>query len=117
MKNYVNIQDKSLDFAIKIKYLHKYLINKSEYIISKQVFRSGTSIGANIWEAKYSESRNDLIHKYGISLKEANETLFWFKLLKCTKEIDNEYYNELFNEGEQLLKILVATIKRLKQTN
>ncbi len=117
MKKYVNLQEKSLGFAIKIKYLYKHLINKSEYIISKQVFRSGTSIGANIWEAKFSESRNDLIHKYRISLKETNETLFWFNLLKNTKEIDIEYYDQLYSEGEEILKILITTIKNLKKTS
>lgn len=116
MKKYVNIQNKSLDLAIKIKYLYKYLINKSEFIISKQVFKSGTSIGASIWEAKFSESRNDLIHKYKISLKETHETLYWLKLLHKTQDIGDSHFIELFTDTEELLKILVATIKKLQQS-
>jgi len=114
MKKNTNLQEKAMEFAIKIRKLYKYLNNKSEFIISKQILRSGTSIGANIWEAEYSESTKDLVHKFSISLKEVHETIYWLQFLKNTEEISNAYFDELFNGAEELLKILITIIKKLK---
>jgi four helix bundle protein len=114
MKKNTNLQDKAMGFVIKIRNLYKYLNNKSEFIISRQILRSGTRIGANIWEAEFSESTKDLVHKFSISLKEVHETIYWLQFLKNTSEISNEYFLELFFEAEELLKILITIIKKLK---
>ena len=114
MRKNSNLQDKSMQFALKIRYLGKYLNNKCEYIVSRQILRSGTSIGANIWEAEYSESAKDLIHKFSISLKEVHETIYWLTFLKNANDISQDYYEELFFDAEELLKILITIIKKLK---
>ncbi|RVU25739.1 four helix bundle protein [Sandaracinomonas limnophila] len=114
MPNYSNLQEKAINFAIQIKDLNHLLKFKKEFVIADQIFRSSTSVGANIWEAKYSESRNDLIHKYAISLKEINETLFWLDLLFKSQVISLEQYQILFEKGEEILKILITIIKKLK---
>jgi len=76
------IKDKSFDFALRIINLYKYLSEeKKEYVLSKQLLRSGTSVGANIRESEHAESKNDFIHKLSISLKEANESHYWIELL------------------------------------
>ena len=84
------IKEKSFEFAKEIVYLYKVLAEKREYVLSKQLLRSGTSIGANIREAEHAQSKADFIHKLSISLKEANETEYWLDLLFETK-----YLNEL----------------------
>ena len=84
MKNNI-IKDKSFDFAIRIVRLYQYLnSNKKEFVLSKQLLRSGTSIGAMIREAEHAESKNDFIHKFAIAQKEANEVVYWLELLKAT---------------------------------
>ena len=84
------IKDKSIAFAIRIVNLYKYLVEKDEYVLSKQILRSGTSIGANIAEAIRAESNNDFIHKLSISRKEAQETIYWLELLHQTDYIPTD---------------------------
>ena len=108
MKENNVLVDKSFKFAVRIVKLYKYLSeNKKEFILSKQVLRSGTSIGANINEAQEAQSRNDFISKLSISLKEARETNYWIKLLK---ETDN-----ILNDLIELIKLLVTIIKSTKK--
>ncbi len=108
------IYDKSFKFSKRIIKLYKYLTNeKKEFVISKQILRSGTSIGANIVEAKYAQSDKDFLHKLSVSLKESAETKYWLELLKDDYLSDKEA-NALLNDNEEIIKILVATTKKLK---
>jgi four helix bundle protein len=109
------LEEKSLKFAIRIVNLYKYLIDeKKEFVMSKQVLRSGTSIGANIAEAQYAQSKADFLTKMHISLKEASETKFWLKLLYSTSYI-NDSHTSIMNDCDELLKILTSTCKTTKQ--
>ncbi len=109
------IQEKSFAFAIRIVNLFKYMNEqKREFVLSKQILRSGTSIGANAREAQYAQSIADLISKYGIALKEANETAYWLALFKETDYISEEEYESINNDCEELIKLLTTTIKTLK---
>lgn len=109
------ILDKSIAFSIRIINLSKYLSDKKkEFIISKQIIRSGTSIGANISEAYCASSKKDFISKFYISFKEANETLYWLILLKETKYITHVQYKSLNDECNELIKLISSTIKTSK---
>ncbi|MDE7345470.1 MAG: four helix bundle protein [Muribaculaceae bacterium] len=107
---------KSEAFALKIIELYKYLIeDKREYILSKQILRSGTSIGANIIESEFSESTADFIHKLTISQKEAGETLYWLRLLVKSGYLEQNWFESLYNEGEEIIKILTSIIIKAKR--
>jgi len=106
---------KSFDFAVRIVNLHKFLKKEyNEYIISQQVVASGTAIGALIREAEHAESTKDFLHKLNISLKEANESKYWLDLLYATKFINKKMYESLNKDGEELLKLLIASVKTTK---
>ena len=107
------IQQKSFEFAIKSIPLYKRLIDTNEYVLSKQFFRSATSIGANVEEALGGYSRKDFVAKLGISLKESRETLYWLKLIEAGKFIDYDF-TLLKEECERLIKILTSIIKTTK---
>ena len=109
------LKEKSTKFAIRIINLYKYLRDcKKETILSKQILRSGTSIGANIREAIYAESHLDFIHKYSISQKECSETEYWLYLLQQTEYISDEQYESINTDCLEILKLLTATIVKLK---
>jgi len=109
------IVDKSFDFAVRIVQLRKYLIaTENEYVLSKQILRSGTSIGALIKEAQHAESNADFIHKLSIALKEANETDYWLLLLHKTDYLDEVLYLSLEGNLKELIKLLVSIIKTSK---
>ena len=111
------LKDKSFNFAIRIVKLCKYLNEeKRELILSKQVLRSGTSIGAMVSESEHSESKSDFIHKLAIAQKEANETLYWLKLLYQTDYINQNAYEDINEDALELMKIITASIKTAKQT-
>lgn len=106
---------KSRDFAIRIIDCYKYLLNqKHETVISKQLLRSGTSIGANTRESKNAQSRMDFLNKLNIALKEADETEYWLDLLHESNYLDNEQYNSMTNDCAEIIKMLTAIIKKLK---
>jgi four helix bundle protein len=110
------LKDKSFQFAIRIINLYKYLKTKhGEYIVSNQLVRSGTSVGALIREAGYAESTKGFIHKFSIGLKEANESKYWLDLLHATKYLNNKMHNSMVLDCEELLKLLIATIKTSKR--
>ena len=110
------LADKSKVFAIRIIRLCKYLNEeKKEYIISKQILRSGTSIGANIREARFAISKNDFIHKMTISLKEASETEYWLELLQETGYITDIMGQSLICDCVELLKMLHSTVRTTKE--
>ena len=109
------IKDKSFCFAIRTVNLYKYLNNeKKEFILSKQVLRSGTAIGALIREAEHGQSKADFIHKLSISLKEANETDYWIDLLYKTDYLEEKQYASIKKDITELLKILTSIIKTSK---
>ena len=109
------IENKSFDFAVRIVNLYKHMKNnKNEYVLSKQLLRSGTSIGANCSEAKNAQSTLDFINKLSISLKEAEETKFWLDLLHDTDYIDDDVYNSIYEDCHELLKLLTSIIKSSK---
>ena len=109
------IGEKSMAFAIRIVKLYKYLSEeKNEYVISKQLLRSGTSIGANTRESKNAQSKNDFINKLNIALKEADETEYWLELLHRTDYLNDTEYESLNKDNSELIKILTSIIKKLK---
>ena len=107
--------DKSIAFAARIIKLHKYLIRtQKETIISKQIVRSGTSIGANINEANYGQSKEDFISKLHIALKEAAETEYWLRLLLASEYISEELGDSMLKDCLELKRILIASINTAK---
>jgi four helix bundle protein len=104
------IQDKNFDFALQIIGLYKVLIENKEYILSKQILRSGTSIGANIEEAIAGQSKKDFLSKINISLKEARETRYWLRLLDRSQLVKKDYSNYL-NEILSIINILTKIVK------
>lgn len=110
------IKDKSFDFATSVVFLYKELVaDQSELVMSRQLLKSGTSIGANIREAEFAVSKADFINKMSISLKEANETDYWLDLLFKTQYINENKHKEYKLKIEELLKLLVSIIKTSKQ--
>lgn len=111
------VRDKSKRFAIRIVALSRYLQEaEHEYVLARQILRSGTSIGANIAEAEYAASRKDFLNKYIIALKETAETLYWLELLHDTALIDGSQFDSLQEDATELLRILKAITKKLKAT-
>jgi len=109
------LKEKSYSFAIKIVRLSQYLnANKKEYVISKQILRSGTSVGTLIREAEFGQSKKDFISKMSISLKEANETDYWISILKDTNYIDEAKFKDLNLNISEIIRMLIASIKTAK---
>ena len=111
------IMQKSFAFSVRIVNLNKYLVQKKEYIISKQIYKSGTSIGANITEAQRAQSTADFVAKMKIALKEANETQYWLQLLYETKFITDREFKSIHDDLVEILKILTAICKHYPQNN
>lgn len=107
--------DKSIDFAARIIRLNHFLVNeKKEFIISKQIIRSATSIGANINEAQYGNSKADFIAKLHIALKETAETEYWLRLLVKSEYLDDKMAGSLLNDCLELKKILISSLNTAK---
>ena len=110
------IEQKSFEFAKRIVNLSKYLVNeKKEFVLSRQITKSGTSIGANVAEAQNAQSNKDFISKITIALKETGETKYWLKLLHETDYITEKEYNSLFNDCEELYKMLSSIALTMKE--
>ncbi len=117
MREDLNAKAKSKHFAIRIVRLYQFLCDeKKEYVLSKQILRSGTSIGANLAEAETASSRKDFQAKVYIALKECSETQYWLELLKETDYLTKEQYNSLNNDCEEIRRMLSSTTKTLKLT-
>ena len=116
MENKSIIKDKSVSFAIRIIKLYKYLNSKNEYILAKQLLRSGTSIGANVSEALCGISRKDFLSKMYIAYKESVATRYWIELLYKTEYIDNKEYISIHNEAKSIYRILSSITKTTKTT-
>ena len=109
------IEEKSFAFAIRIVHLHKHLNEtKKEFVLSKQLLRSGTSIGANVAEAEQAQSTPDFVSKMSIALKEASETKYWIRLLASTSYLKEAEAASILNDCVELEKILVSIIKSSK---
>ena len=106
------VVEKSFEFAVRIVNLYKYLVREhKEYVLSKQLLRCGTSIGANVAEAQRGQSKADFTAKMSIALKEANETLYWLKLLYRTDFLSQSQFENLEKDIQELLYILIAICK------
>jgi len=109
------LKEKSFRFAIRIVNLYKYLCeDKKEFVLSKQILRSGTSVGAMVWEAEHSESKADFIHKLAIAQKEISETIYWLELLKETEYISSKEYESINADAVEVMKIITSSIKTSK---
>lgn len=112
------VKDKSFAFSVRIIRLYQYLCReKKEYVLSKQLLRSGTAVGALIREAEQAESKADFIHKLAIALKEANETDYWIDLLKATDYLEEKAFNSIKSDIVELLKLLISIIKTTKENS
>ena len=109
---------KSLAFSVRIVNLHKYLTSqKKEYILSRQICKSGTSIGANIAEAQRAQSTADFVSKMKIALKEASETQYWLQLLHETDYLSDKAFDSLHKDLLEIIKILTSICKHYPQSN
>lgn len=107
--------EKSLDFAVRIVELSDFLQSTyHDYVMSRQILKSGTSIGANMRESQNAQSIDDFISKLSISLKEANETHYWLEVLYRANKIDENYYYSMIKDLEEIIAILVSSIKTSK---
>jgi len=112
------IKDKSYKFALNIIKLYQYLSkDKLEYVLSRQLLRSGTSIGANVEEALAASSRKDFIHKMSIASKEARESIYWIRLLVDSGIISKKQSDRLLKQGNEIVKILTSIVKTSNEKN
>jgi four helix bundle protein len=112
------VEKKAFSFAIRIVRLYKFMQeNSKEFVLSKQVLRAGTSIGANINEALSAESSSDFVHKMAIAAKEVREASYWLRLLKETDFIDEKSFDSIHQECKELLKMLNSIILSTKEKN
>ncbi len=109
-------QQKSYAFAIRIVKAYKFLSAKGEYVLSKQLLRSGTAIGALVREGIHAQSRADFLNKMNIALKEAYETEYWISLLHDTDYLSDNLYTSLHVDSVELVKLLTSTVKTLKDS-
>ncbi len=111
------IVNKSMDFSIRIVRLYQFLCSEArEYVMSKQLLRSGTSIGANISEAQYAVSKSDFLNKMYIALKECSETRYWIKLLNRTDYLNDAQYNSILSDCDELLNLLSSITKSTRES-
>ena len=109
------VKDKSFRFAVRIVKLFQYLQSeKREFVLSRQVLRSGTSVGAMVREAEHGESNKDFVHKMSIAQKEINETIYWLELLKETDYLADDEFNSLNEDAIEIIKLITTIIKTSK---
>ena len=112
------VKDKSFAFAIRVVRLYKILCEeRKEYVLSKQVLRSGTAIGALVRESEHAQSAADFINKLSIALKEANETEYWLMLLHEADYLTEVEYDSIIKDCKELLRLLISIIKKTKENN
>ena len=109
------IKNKSFAFALRIVKMYKFLIEKKEFVLSKQLLRSGTAIGALISESEHAESKADFVHKMAIAQKEANETNYWIELLYQAEYIDIQAYQSISKDIGEINKVLASIIISTKK--
>jgi four helix bundle protein len=109
------VKDKSFAFAVRVVKLYQFLCEqKKEFVISKQLLRSGTSVGAMVREAEHAESKMDFNHKMSIAQKEINETLYWLELLKETEYLTHEQFESINADAIEIIKLITTIIKSTK---
>lgn len=109
------VKTKSFAFAIRIVRLYQFLVDtKKEFVLSKQLLRSGTSVGAMVREAEHAETKPDFVHKMAVSQKEINETLYWLELLAETNYLTKEQFESINADAEELIKLITAILKSTK---
>lgn len=115
------VREKAMDFSIRMYHLNEFLIEKRKFAIADQVFRSGTSIGANIAEAVRAESNSDFVHKYSIAMKEAEETRYWLELTYRVGLLDEKLYHSLRDDCDELIKlgtsIILSMLRKIKNNS
>lgn len=112
------VKNKSFAFAVRVVKLYQYLCEqKKEFVMSKQLLRSGTSVGAMIREAEHAETKNDFKHKMGIAQKEINETIYWLELLQETDYLTQEQFESISNDAVEIIKLITAILKSAKNIN
>jgi len=110
------VNTKSFEFSVRIVNLYRFLCEqKKDFILSKQLLRSGTSIGANIREALQAQGKKDFLSKINIALKEANETIYWIELLHATDFIDVKQKESIWKDCDEIIRMLVSTVKTTKR--
>lgn len=113
MKNVIS--EKSYSFAVRVVNLYKFqTAKKQEFILSKQILRSGTSIGASVKEAEHAQSKGDFLNKMNVALKEANETEYWLMLLRDTDYITTKQFDSIHPDCSEILKLLISIVKSTK---
>ena len=118
MKENNIVEEKSFEFSVRIVNLYKYLTTaRQEYVMSKQLLRSGTSIGANVCEAQQAQSPMDFSSKMSIALKEAYESDYWLRLLQKTEYLNKDEYNSIISDCRAITKLLVTIVKSTKENN
>ena len=110
------VKNKSFSFAIRVVKLYQFLVaDKKEYVLSKQLLRSGTSVGAMVRESEHAESKADFKHKMAIAQKEINESIYWLELLKETDYLSNEQFDSINKDAIEIIKLVTSIIKSTKQ--
>jgi four helix bundle protein len=111
------VRDKSFAFAVRIVKLYQYLVSdKKEFVLSKQLLRSGTSVGAMVREAEHAETKKDFVHKMAIAQKEINETIYWLELLQSTEYLTKEAFESINTDATEIIKLITSIIKTTKST-
>lgn len=114
MRNNI-VNNKSFDFAIRVVNLYRFLCDQQkEFVLSKQLLRSGTSVGAMVREAEHAETKKDFVHKMAIAQKEINETIYWLELLKETGYLNQEQFSNLNEDAIEIIKLVTSIIKTSK---
>lgn len=109
------VKTKNFAFAVRIVKLYQFLVDtKKEFVLSKQLLRSGTSVGAMVREAEHAETKPDFIHKMAIAQKEINETIYWLELLAETNFLTKEQFESLISDAEELIKLVTSILKSTK---
>ncbi|EQB94112.1 hypothetical protein C874_05040 [Elizabethkingia anophelis 502] len=109
------VKHKSFDFAVRIIKLYQYLSSdKKEFILSKQILRSGTSVGAMIRESEHAQSKSDFIHKLSIAQKEINETIYWLELFQATDYLSAQEFESINEDAVEIIKLITSIIKTTK---
>ncbi|WP_150452621.1 four helix bundle protein [Arenibacter lacus] len=109
------VKNKSFDFAIRVVKLSQFLCDQQkEFVLSKQLLRSGTSVGAMVREAEHAETKKDFIHKMAIAQKEINETMYWLELLFQTEYLNKEQFESVNTDALEIIKIITSIIKTAK---
>ena len=111
------IKEKSFAFALRVVKLYQFLVEKKEFVLSKQLLRSGTSVGALVRESEHAESKADFIHKMAIAQKEANESEYWIELLFQSGYLSQDQYQSIVDDINELQKILTSIIITIKSKN